>query len=301
MKTIQEINKNEIEVTSLNELKQEQKELLERYCKTIIPTQGVYVQILKKTSSFMWRLASEKPIHTVFIIEKNANVTITLEYATAQEQFIYFIIEKNATCTLFEHAEQGSKAIIEAICLEKATLNSTALILAEAEVDMQRNYYLQEPHASVLHNEVVWGRKQSSHTNKINILHKAPCTKSNVKIKEVLHGAAKSRTHGIIQMEKTAIQASSFLGAYALLLHKDAFAQIIPALEIENCNIQKAGHATAVSPLDEDDIFYLVSRGIEEQEAKKLLVRGFIQDALQELSEEQQDQLWKRLEEQWQQ
>ncbi len=62
-----------------------------------------------------------------------------------------------------------------------------------------------------------------------------------------------------------------------LLLDKKSSAVAEPKLEIEN-NEVKASHAASVGKIDDDQIFYLKSRGIDEEEAKSIIVEGFLKD-----------------------
>ena len=65
--------------------------------------------------------------------------------------------------------------------------------------------------------------------------------------------------------------------------HAGAIADSEPNLEIENGNIIGAGHASSVGRFDDEELFYLQSRGIPETEARKLVVRGFFGELVEEI------------------
>ena len=65
--------------------------------------------------------------------------------------------------------------------------------------------------------------------------------------------------------------------------HPGAIADSEPNLEIENGNIIGAGHASSVGRFDDEELFYLESRGISENEARKLVVRGFFGELVEEI------------------
>lgn len=68
-----------------------------------------------------------------------------------------------------------------------------------------------------------------------------------------------------------------------LILTEGAKADSVPNLEIENGEIEGAGHASAIGRFDDDQLFYLMSRGIPEIEARRLVVRGFFAEVLNEI------------------
>lgn len=83
-----------------------------------------------------------------------------------------------------------------------------------------------------------------------------------------------------------------------LLLSKGARADSVPNLEIETGEIEGAGHASSTGQFDEEHLFYLMSRGIPEDEARRLVVRGFFNEIIQKIeNEEVEDLLSQKIEE----
>ena len=68
---------------------------------------------------------------------------------------------------------------------------------------------------------------------------------------------------------------------YSTMHHDGARADSVPNLEIETGKIEGAGHASASGRFDDEQLFYLMSRGIDEDQAKKLVVRGFLSEVIQ--------------------
>ena len=86
-----------------------------------------------------------------------------------------------------------------------------------------------------------------------------------------------------------------------LILTEGARADAIPNLEIETGEITGAGHAATVGRFDDIELFYLMSRGIPEAEARRLIIRGFFNEVIhripvQSLSEELEDRISEELE-----
>ena len=111
--------------------------------------------------------------------------------------------------------------------------------------------------------------------------HTAPKTQSNVLYKGALQGKdARTVWVGNVLIRKVAEGIDTHEENRNLLLTDGARADSIPNLEIETGEIVGAGHASATGRFDDEQLFYLMSRGITEAEARKLVVRGFFADLL---------------------
>jgi Fe-S cluster assembly scaffold protein SufB len=82
---------------------------------------------------------------------------------------------------------------------------------------------------------------------------------------------------GLIQIEHSARGTDSFLGEFAMLLNKKARSVAIPSLEIDQPNVRRAMHSSSVGPIDELQVFYLMSRGLPRELARKFIVLGFLE------------------------
>ncbi len=107
------------------------------------------------------------------------------------------------------------------------------------------------------------------------INHKAPKNISSVHINNVLLEKAKNFFLGLIKVEKEAEEIDAIETNRNLLLSGQARTLSIPKLEIENNNL-RCSHASSISSVDEEILFYLNSRGIEYKEAIKLTAMGFL-------------------------
>lgn len=107
------------------------------------------------------------------------------------------------------------------------------------------------------------------------INHKAPKNMSSVHINNVLLDRAKNFFLGLIKVDKRGEEIDALETNRNLLLSKEARTLSIPKLEIENNNL-RCSHASSISSVDEDILFYLNSRGIEYRDAIKLTAMGFL-------------------------
>ncbi|KRB73964.1 Fe-S cluster assembly protein SufD [Nocardioides sp. Root190] len=115
--------------------------------------------------------------------------------------------------------------------------------------------------------------------------HNAPKTKSNVVYKGALQGAkAHTVWIGNVLIRKVAEGIETYEENRNLVLTEGCQADSVPNLEIETGEIEGAGHASAVGRFDDNQLFYLRSRGISEAEARKLVVRGFFDDLIRRVT-----------------
>jgi Fe-S cluster assembly protein SufD len=118
--------------------------------------------------------------------------------------------------------------------------------------------------------------------------HDAPHTKSRVSYKGALQGAgARTVWVGDVLIRPTASGADSYEENRNLLLTDGARADSVPNLEIETGDILGAGHASASGRFDDEQLFYLESRGIPEEDARRLVVQGFLFGILQKIGNPQ--------------
>lgn len=126
---------------------------------------------------------------------------------------------------------------------------------------------------------VVVGDKEDAVAIRTMQSHEAPETTSDLLVKTILSGHAKCLYDGGIRVEKSAQKTDAYQRNENLLLSEHAYAQSKPSLEILADDV-RCTHGATVGPVDEDQLWYLMSRGISRSEGEALLVRGFIQSAL---------------------
>lgn len=118
----------------------------------------------------------------------------------------------------------------------------------------------------------------------VYVNHDAPHTTSNVLYKGALRSATSRAVWiGDVLIGATATGTDSYEQNRNLILAEGARADSVPNLEIETGDIVGAGHASATGRFDEEQLFYLESRGIPESEARMLVVRGFLNEVAQKL------------------
>jgi Fe-S cluster assembly protein SufB len=114
------------------------------------------------------------------------------------------------------------------------------------------------------------------------VVHVAPNTSSQIISKSISKGSGRSSYRGLVKVHKGARNVKSNVVCDALLLNEESRTDTYPYMEIEEEEVS-IGHEATVSKVAEDQIFYLQSRGLTEDEAMSMIVNGFIEPIAKEL------------------
>jgi Fe-S cluster assembly protein SufB len=114
------------------------------------------------------------------------------------------------------------------------------------------------------------------------IIHAAPNTTSNIFAKSISKDGGRSSYRGLLEVAKGAHGSKSKVVCDALLLDPQSRSDTYPTIRIGEDDVD-VGHEATVSKVGEEQLFYLQSHGIDEEEASKLIVNGFIEPIVKEL------------------
>jgi len=188
----------------------------------------------------------------------------------------------------------GSNAHLEMVTLQAMSRNTINFSNRKAfvERDGKMSWYLgmfgaelsrykvdsvmKGPGASAEDVEIIFGIGNQSFDVTSNLIHYGMNSRGRVLVKSVMKDTSKSLFKGMIRIGKEAKGSESYLAGHAILLDKGAKSDAIPGLEIET-NEVKATHSASVAQLDESQIFYLMSRGLNREGAKREIVSGFLE------------------------
>lgn len=112
--------------------------------------------------------------------------------------------------------------------------------------------------------------------------HAAPRTRSELFFKGAVAGEARSVYTGLIRVRRGAIGSDAFQTNRNLVLSEGSHANSVPNLEIEENDV-RCSHASAVGPVDAEQLYYLESRGVPPAQAERLIVLGFFEEVLARL------------------
>jgi Fe-S cluster assembly scaffold protein SufB len=177
--------------------------------------------------------------------------------------------ELPATTIAFQHRN--------AVLAEGATLHWALAQLGSRLVRSRVDNRLEGDRSKVEQVEIVFGGGDQLFDLTSYTHHVGRDTSGNLLSKGALLDRARSFMKGMIVIDRSAVGTDSFLGEFGMNLSKATRSVAIPSLEIDQPNCRRAAHASSVGPIDESQLFYLESRGIPPDEARKFIVLGFLE------------------------
>ena len=226
------------------------------------------------------------------ILEKNSSVTIlNLFYNKINDSFINLNFDfdikensnfKNYVIDLFNN--DNCKYSFTNINIAKNGYYENFIYSAGSKYSRNEiNCNLNENYSSAFINGIININENKHHEIKTNINHLSENTKSYQLIKSVLNDQSNAAYQGKIFVEKEAQKTDGYQLSKALLLDQNTEFNAKPELEIYADDV-KCSHGSTSGNLDQNAIFYLMSRGIGYVEAKKLLIDGFINDVIEKIT-----------------
>lgn len=114
------------------------------------------------------------------------------------------------------------------------------------------------------------------------VVHAAPHTTSNINSKSISKDGGYAFYRGLLRVAPNAHGSKSTVSCESLMLDNESNSDTIPIIELKNDDID-IGHEAKIGRISDEAIFYLMSRGIDEEEAKAMIVRGFVEPIAKEL------------------
>ncbi len=153
---------------------------------------------------------------------------------------------------------------------------------------------LEGQYSSAFINGIHLLSKNKHHEIRTNTNHSYENTKSYQLIKSVIDDSSKSVYQGKIYVDSNAQKTDGYQLSKAVLLNEQAEFNAKPELEIYADDV-KCSHGSASGSLDENSIFYLMSRGLDQKTAKELLISGFLLDVVEKITDEEIKKLIKKM------
>lgn len=114
------------------------------------------------------------------------------------------------------------------------------------------------------------------------VVHAAPYTSSTINSKSISKNGGAATYRGVVKVNANAHHSKSMVSCESLMLDNISSSDTIPVIDLMNDNVE-IGHEAKIGRISDDAIFYLMSRGINEEEAKSMIVRGFVDPISKEL------------------
>ncbi len=228
----------------------------------IIADEGSSVHYVEGCTAPIYKSDSLHSAVVEIIVKKNARV----RYTTIQNwsNNVYNLVTKRATC-----AEGATMEWIDGNIGSKVTMKYPAV-------------YLLGEHSKGETLSIAFAGEGQHQDAGAKMVHAAPNTSSTIVSKSVARGGGRTSYRGLVQVMEGATNSRSTVRCDALLVDTISRSDTYPYVDVREDDVQM-GHEATVSKVSADQLFYLMSRGMTEEEAMAMIVRGFVEPIAREL------------------
>ena len=228
----------------------------------IIADEGSYVHYVEGCTAPIYSSDSLHSAVVEIIVKKDARV----RYTTIQNwsNNVYNLVTKRATA-----AQGATMEWIDGNIGSKVTMKYPAV-------------YLLGEHAKGETLSIAFAGEGQHQDAGAKMVHAAPHTSSSIVSKSVARGGGRTSYRGLVQVMEGSHHSASTVRCDALLVDTVSRSDTYPYVDVREDDVSM-GHEATVSKVSEDQLFYLMSRGMSEEEAMAMIVRGFIEPIAREL------------------
>jgi len=250
-----------------------------------------------------------KPLNIKCVVDEkndtsvNCRNVVIMEAGSSAELFITYCTRSNKPCEYYDVTDitLGEDASLNMVRMQKfnnnTSLNTTTNVCQSACSRMKKHFVTMGGKKIQNSMNVEFQGKNAEHevfglsltkqteqiNNEILITHVSPDCRSSQLFKHILYDKSVGAFTGRIVVKKDAFKTTAYQRSSNILLHPKAKMNICPQLEIYADDV-KCSHGATVGQLDTEALFYMRSRGIDEQEAKKILLNAFANEAIDTIS-----------------
>ncbi|WP_020573191.1 Fe-S cluster assembly protein SufB [Actinopolymorpha alba] len=228
----------------------------------IIVDEGAYVHYVEGCTAPIYSTDSLHSAVVEIIVKKNARC----RYTTIQNwsNNVYNLVTKRATA-----AEGATMEWVDGNIGSKITMKYPAI-------------YLMGEHAKGETLSIAFAGEGQHQDAGAKMVHCAPRTSSSIISKSVARGGGRTSYRGLVEVQDGADHSKSTVKCDALLIDTVSRSDTYPYVDVREDDVEMAHEAT-VSKVTDDQLFYLMSRGLNEDEAMAMIVRGFVEPIAREL------------------
>lgn len=228
----------------------------------IIADEGSYVHYVEGCTAPIYKSDSLHSAVVEIVVKKNARV----RYTTIQNwsNNVYNLVTKRATCD-----EGATMEWVDGNIGSKVTMKYPAV-------------YLMGEHAKGETLSIAFAGEGQHQDAGSKMVHCAPNTSSSIISKSVARGGGRSSYRGLVEVQEGASHSASSVKCDALLVDTISRSDTYPYVDVREDDVSMAHEAT-VSKVSDDQLFYLMQRGLGEDEAMAMIVRGFVEPIAREL------------------
>ncbi len=296
---------DEVEVFTFQEAIKKHENIIKEYfmTKCVIPNENKFTALHGAffNSTILIIIPENK------ILEKPINIILNLD-SQASFDHVLIIAGKNSKATIIESSRSRNNVksfrsqVVEAIVRENASIeyvsvqnfNNSVYNFSKRNAHVESNGFMfwldcgiGSKFSQVItstnligigagskSNGIIFGDETQCFDINSETIHSASKTTCDMMTRVVLNGKAKAVYRGLVKINPKAVNCEGYQKDDTILLSDDARADVVPNLEIKNNDV-KCSHGATISQIDEDKLFYMMSRGIDDKTAKKTIVEGF--------------------------
>lgn len=199
---------------------------------------------------------------------------------------VEIIVEKNARCR-YTTVQNWSNNVYNLVTQRAKAAEGATMEWVDGNIGSKLNMkypavWLMGPHANGEVLSVQFAGEGQHQDTGAKMIHMAPQTSSNILSKSVSRNGGRAGYRGLVQVQKNAWGCKASVNCDALLVDDVSRSDTYPYADIRADDVTM-GHEATVSRVSEEQLFYLMSRGLTEEEAMAMVVRGFIEPIAKEL------------------
>ncbi|TET95496.1 MAG: Fe-S cluster assembly protein SufD [Candidatus Zixiibacteriota bacterium] len=322
----EELVEKGVVVSTLSEAVDKHQELVEKYLYQLVNGQtgkfeamngalfndGIFIYVpdsvtVEKPLHLLRETGRENSAHfprLLVVVGKNAELTIIDEYGGGSVDIDRGVSNTNSAVEIFGLEEsrvryvslQRQMAAAHSYLMHRARIERGATMLTVplafgASISKQNfGVILNGEGAESKMYGLLFGSEDQHFDNHTLHHHAASRTVSNIDFKVVLQDRALSAYTGLIRIDKASKTCEAYQGNRNLLLNKGTKVETIPELEILNEDV-KCSHGATIGPIDPLSVFYLTSRGIDRDDAVRMIVSGFVASTLKQIPKDLRERI----------
>ncbi len=311
-----ELKNRGVVLSDLRDALENHEELVKKYFSSVVTpskkfdslnfamwNNGIFLYVPKNVEisipirvSFLTKDVSGIFTHNLIVLEENSSVNFYEEYSSNEnkkqslQSGVTEIVAKEGSSLDFVSVQEWNDnfydfSIKRAVLEKNAIVNWTFGCFGGKTTKWNIETVFNGEGSQSKNLGIFFGSSSQHFDITTNAYHMVPHTTNDILTKGVLKDDATSVYHGLISVEKDAQKTDSYLADHTLLLSDNALANSIPELKIE-ANDVRATHGATIGKIDEEQLFYLMSRGLKREEAEMLIVRGFFEPVISKISME---------------
>ncbi|MDR0815532.1 MAG: Fe-S cluster assembly protein SufD [Bacteroidales bacterium] len=260
-------------------------------------SEGFSIRIPAKTQAkepvyIQARMSADSPSRNRIVVETGSSADVVINYLSEEvnirvDELTEVRLEENASLNIVLLQRLNPSTHLKTHTIVNQAADSMMkihyIVLSGESIDNRLQVNLTGKNAEHIAHGLTFTEGTEHTGNHVQIVHAAPECRSNQLFKHILSGTSTGNFIGKIIVNKDAQKTTAYQRSSNILLNNKAKMDIQPQLEIYADDV-KCSHGATVGQLDSEALFYLQTRGIDKQDAEKILLRAFAEETLDNIN-----------------